>query len=276
MQLKPFTISQLNFLLPATLINVPESLQHSISAHGILVPPVICGNTVCDGHRRISAGQQAGLKSVMGLEIDGSPGLMFAELNSHRELSACEAAIAFKNLDEKEQTQLLKQTGISESPQMIAVLRFIGENIADDPDLAGISLPVNIWRELGHLGAETGRYARSLLLLQATVAEKRNIAALLRQAQRRNELPEGLPGNNAAEIIAALQKSAQPRRSSAIEKYESAVRAAGLPAGVSLRIDPTFAQPGIQATIQLTRNHTARLEEARKAIDSVFAAVPEL
>ena len=51
---------------------------------------------------------------------------------------------------------------------------------------------------------------------------------------------------------------------------------ASLPPTAQLRIDPTFSQPGVQLTINLTRNHLDRLDQAKAAVNEIFAAVPEL
>lgn len=288
MLLKQFAINQLEFLLPEALVSVSDALQQSIGNHGVMVPPVVSGNIICDGHRRLAACKTAGIQSVFCHEVSGSAGLLFAELNSQRELSAYEVAAAFKQLNkvkqdnqseqinQAEQLLLMKQTGLSESPQMRVALQFIADEVLADHEMLAFSLPVNTWRELGHLGDALARFGKAILVLPGTVAEKRNIAAMLRQAQRRNELPDRLSGANAGEVLASLQKIAQPRRSDALEKYEAAIASTRFPHGVTLKIDPTFAQPGIHATIQLTRNHTDRLDEARKAIDCIFAAVPEL
>jgi hypothetical protein len=236
----------------------------------------VCNGILCDGHRRLIACKEAGKTSILCLETAGVAGLLFAELNSHRELSASEAAAVFKKLTPADQSAFLSQAGLSESPQMRLALDFIAENILTSPELLSHSMPVNVWRELAHLGDAINRFARPLLTLSGTAAEKRNIAALLRQAQRRNELPEVLPGNTAAEVIAGMQKIAQPRRSTALEKFQLELARADLPAGAALKIDPTFSQPGIHISLQITRNHIERIDQTRKAVESIFAAVPEL
>ncbi|NCB39227.1 MAG: hypothetical protein EOM80_10685 [Erysipelotrichia bacterium] len=276
MDLKLFKIDQLELLLPPSLVVVPDALQKSIAEQGVIVPPVICGKTVCDGHRRLIACKKNGIESLFCFEVSGSAGLLFAELNSNRELNAFEAAAVCFRLDENEQAAFLQQTGISESPQMRNVLSYIATEILPCPDLLNFSMPVNIWRELAHLGNEINRYAKALLTLPGTVSEKRSIASMLRQAHRRHELPDSLPGSTAPEILANMQKIAQPRRTGALEKYEHAVKGAQLPHGVTLKIDPTFAQPGIQLTVHLTRNATEKLVDAHRAVNAIFAEVEEL
>ncbi|MDD3146772.1 MAG: ParB/Srx family N-terminal domain-containing protein [Candidatus Riflebacteria bacterium] len=276
MKLKEFFFEQISLLLPETLTELPDAVRQSIARHGVLVPPVVCNGILCDGHRRLIACKEVGKTSILCLETAGVAGLLFAELNSHRELSACEAAAVFKKLTPADQSAFLSQAGLSESPQMRLALDFIAEKILTSPELLSHSMPVNVWRELAHLGDAINRFARPLLTLSGTAAEKRNIAALLRQAQRRNELPEVLPGNTAAEVIAGMQKIAQPRRSTALEKFQLELARADLPAGAALKIDPTFSQPGIHISLQITRNHIERIDQTRKAVESIFAAVPEL
>ena len=99
MQIKEFPINELQFLLPESLAKPSNGLIASISTNGLLVPPVVVDGVVCDGHRRIAACRLAGQKTVTCLASKGSPGVLFAELNSQRELSAFEAAAIFARLD---------------------------------------------------------------------------------------------------------------------------------------------------------------------------------
>ena len=276
MQIKEFPINELQFLLPESLAKPSNGLIASISTNGLLVPPVVVDGVVCDGHRRIAACRLAGQKTVTCLSSKGSPGVLFAELNSQRELSAFEASAIFARLDVDDQVAFLKHTGLSESPHMKIALAFIAAEILPHPELLDLSLSMTVWRELGHLGNDMSRFAVPLLQLPGTAAEKRNIAGLLRQAQRRNELPEKLPGNSAAEVLTSMQKIAQPRRTEALAHFEAAVANASLPPTAQLRIDPTFSQPGVQLTINLTRNHLDRLDQAKAAVNEIFTAVPEL
>lgn len=276
MQLTEYSIEELRLLLPESLVRAPQMLVDSVAVNGLLVPPVVVDGVVCDGHRRIAACRLAGKPTITCLTCKGSPGVMFAELNSQRELSAFEAAAVFTRLAADDQAAFLKHTGLSESPHMKIALAFIAAEILPHPELLDLSLSMTVWRELGHLGNDMGRFAVPLLQLPGTAAEKRNIAGLLRQAQRRNELPDKLPGNNAGEVLASMQKIAQPRRTEALAHFDAAVAGASLPPTAQLKIDPTFSQPGVQLTINLTRNHLDRLDQAKAAVNEIFAAVPEL
>lgn len=276
MKIKEISIDKLIGLLPDHLVKPSDALLVSVRNHGVLVPPVVCNGIVCDGHRRLAACRALSISETACLETSGSAGLLFAEMNSHRELNAYEAAAVFIRLSTAEQKAFLVQTGISESPQMQKALEFIASQVLAVPEFLEHSMPFSVWRELGHLGNAIADLAIPLLILPGTVAEKRNIAGLLRQAQRRNELPETLPGKTAAEVLENLQKIAQPRRSDALTRYESALKDANFPPGSQVRIDPTFSQPGLHLSINLTRNHLDRFDQAKKAVEMLFQSVPEL
>jgi hypothetical protein len=159
---------------------------------------------------------------------------------------------------------------------MQLALEFIKANIDKIVTENHSHLPLNIWRELGHLGDSIGKFALDLLVIPGTVGEKRNIAALLRQLQRKNALPEKIPGSNANEAAAQLQELAQPRRTAVLEKFDRALGSSGLPAGSSIRIDPTLSQPGLQISMNLNRRHTDRLLEMKTAVEKIFTEVEEL
>ncbi len=274
-QLK-FATKNLKTLLPHVLTKVSENFKENIRQNGIVVPLVICDGIVCDGHQRLKAAIELGIDELKCIEVSGSPGLLFAVLNSHKELSAYEAAAIFSHLDNEEKSRFMILCGLSESPQMRFALNFISEQILSEESLLEFALPVNVWRELGHLDQEIAKFARPLLLLSGTTGEKRNIAALLRQIHRRNELPEKLPGETAAEVIASLQGAAQPRRTATLDKFNRALANAKLPTGLTIKIDPTLSQPGMQVAINITRRTTQRLLQVKDAVDNIFSEVEEL
>lgn len=276
MNQQKFATKNLKPLLPSALTKVSEGFKENIRQNGIVVPLVICGGIVCDGHQRLKAATELGIDQLKCIEATGSPGLLFAILNSHKELSAYEAAAIFSHLDHEEKDKFMILCGFSESPQMRFALNFIAEQILPEESLFEYALPVNVWRELGHLDLEIGRFARSLLLLPGTTGEKRNIAALLRQLHRRNELPEKLPGETAAEVIASLQGAAQPRRTATLDKFNKALANAKLPPAVIIKIDPTLSQPGMQVIINITRRTTQRLVQVKEAVENIFSDVEEL
>ncbi|PKL43402.1 MAG: hypothetical protein CVV41_10105 [Candidatus Riflebacteria bacterium HGW-Riflebacteria-1] len=262
-----------------------DNLVRSIKEYGVLQPLVISQNMLCDGHRRLTALKQLGFASAPCIEAAGSPALLFTQLNSHRELSAFELAAAFAGVEAGAEASFFSSAGTADSPQLQLALRYIADNILASSKQPAQQLPLNIWRELGHLGEDIARFALPLLQMPGTVSEKRNIAMFLRQAQRKGVLPENLhgkdaagnlPGNDAAEVLENLQRLAQPRRTDVLDKFARALEQNPLPPGISLKIDQTFSKPGIQLTCNLTRRHSGRLTEAQAAVDAIFAAVEEL
>ena len=192
-----------------------------------------------------------------------------------------------KNIDGNEQNE--KKSG--EIAALIAVIlmllalaagvavfavKYLSDLLEKAPELYSYDMPANIWRELGHLGEDISRYAFDLLKMQGTVGEKRNIAAFLRQAQRRGELPETIKAEKAAEILPLLQKTAQPRRTKAYEKFEKAVEAIEFPASVNIKIDPTFAQPGVNINMSVSRSELSKLDDTKASLERLFKEVPEL
>jgi hypothetical protein len=263
-----------------TLIKVrppeDERLAASIRTCGILQPPIVCQSILCDGHRRLNALKKAGATEVTCIEAAGSPALLFAQLNSHRELSTFELASAFAGAKPDERSAFFAACAISESPQLVFALEYINNRFLQTDAMPASEMPMNTWRELAHLGTEIDRFAPALLEMPGTVSEKRNIAMLLRQAQRKNSLPAKLDGNNAAEILASLQTIAQPRRSAALARFNAALQQNPLPPGVSVKIDPTFAIPGMQLSINLNRRNCERLLLTKLSVEAIFKAVEEL
>lgn len=259
-----------------TRLPADDRLLRSISEHGVLQPLVICHGRLCDGNRRFAALKQLGIETAPCVETVGSPALLFTELNSHRELTAFELAAAFAATTPEESSAFFSLAGMAESPQLQQALSYIAKDILSADNLPEQQMPLNIWRELGHLGEDIGRFGRNLLQIPGTVGEKRNIAMFLRQAKRKDQLPESLPGTTAAEILANLQPVAQPRRTQALDKFTAALEQNPLPAGVSVKIDQTFSLPGMQLAINLTRLHCNRLSETQTAVEAIFTAVEEL
>lgn len=276
MKIFEVSVKDLKPLLGAATPAPDENLVRSIKEYGVLQPLIISQNMLCDGHRRLAALKRLGIDSAPCLEAGGSPALLFAQLNSHRELSAFELAAAFAAIAPDEGTAFFSSVGAADSPQLQAALRYIADSILRSETPPELQLPLNIWRELGHLGEDIGRFALPILQMPGTVSEKRNIAMFLRQAQRKGVLPQNLPGNDAAEVLENLQRLAQPRRTDALDKFARALEQNPLPPGVSIKIDQTFSKPGMQLTCNLTRRHSGRLTEAQAAIDAIFAAVEEL
>ena len=76
--------------------------------------------------------------------------------------------------------------------------------------------------------------------------------------------------------IPLLQKTAQPRRTQAYEKFEKAVETIEFPTSMNVKIDSTFAQPGVTINMSITRSELSRLDDAKTALEKLFKEVPEL
>lgn len=276
--MKTFEVSldQLRPMTAMSRFSADDRLLRSISEHGVLQPLVVCHGRLCDGNRRLAALKQLGIEKAPCVEAEGSPALLFAQLNSHRELTAFELAAAYAATSTEESSVFFSVVGMPESPQLQHALSYIAQDILGSDNLPEQQMPLNIWRELGHLGDDIGRFARDLLRIPGTVAEKRNIAMFLRQAKRKEKLPASLPGTTAGEVLANLQPVAQPRRTEALARFTAALQQNPLPAGVSIKIDQTFSLPGMLLTINLTRRHCNRLSETQSAVEAIFTAVEEL
>ncbi len=270
-----FEINEFKLLIPKEFIKVKEELIESIKTRGIITPVVVSDGFVCDGHKRIAACRKLGMNRVPVVYAKGKPVELLFELND-REFNLNELALLCKNLSDKEIANVCKKAGLSNSPQMVFAVKYLSDLLEKAPDLYSYDMPANIWRELGHLGEDLDKYARDLLVMQGTVGEKRNIAAFLRQAQRRGELPESIKAEKTAEILPLLQKTAQPRRTQAYEKYERAMENIVLPGSAVVKIDSTFAQPGVNLNISIKRSELYKLDDAKTALEKLFKEVPEL
>ena len=272
---KLYDINELKFVFPIDSFNYEETLLENIRARGIIVPVVIADGFVCDGHKRVLICKKLGIDKIPVVETDGNPIELFFELND-REFGINQIALFSKNLSDKQIANICKKANLSNSPQMVFAVKYLSGLLEKAPELYSYEMPANIWRELGHLGEDMAKYACDLLKMQGTVGEKRNIAAFLRQAQRRGELPESIKAEKAAEILPLLQKTAQPRRTQAYDKFEKAVESIEFPGSMNIKIDPTFAQPGVTINLSLSRSELNKLDDAKKALEKLFEEVPEL
>ncbi len=268
-------INEIELLISENYIELPEKLLNSIKVYGIISPIVLAKDMVCDGHKRILACKKLGIKEIPVIVVDGDPVDLLFELND-REFNINQIAILTKGLTDNQILNLCKKVGFSSSPQMVFAIKYLSSLLEEAPELYEHQLPANIWRELGHLGVNIDKYAYDLLMMRGTVSEKRNIAVFLHQAQRRGELPDSIKAEKAEDIFPLLQKTAQPRKTEAYEKFEKAIENINLPNNASLKIDPTFSQPGVTVTLSLIRSELEKIEETKKAIQKLFNEVPEL
>ena len=257
-------VNSLKLLINEDFISYKNELFESIKTHGIIAPVVVSDNILCDGHKRIKICKTLGINKVPVVYTEGNPVELLFELND-REFDINQVAILTKNLSDKEVSNICKKAGYSNSPQMVFALKYMATLLEKSPELFQYQLPANIWRELGHLGKDIERYASDLLVMQGTVSEKRSIASFLRQAQRRNELPDSIKAEKTVEILPKMQKIAQPRRTKAYEKYEKALKKIDLPNSLNIRIDSTFEQSGVSLSLNLNRFELEKLDKTKEA-----------
>ena len=268
-------ITEIKPLLEDKYIDYDVKLEESIRNYGVLCPVVLTNAILCDGHKRYKIAKKLGLTPIPSIITNGEPIDLFFELNN-REFNINQIALLTKALNDKQLSNVLKKIGYSNSPQMVFAMKYLSNLLEKNPDLYNNQLPANIWRELGHLGENLDKYALDLLNMQGTVSEKRNIAIFLRQAFRRNELPDSIKADKAEEVIPLLQKTAQPRRTQSLDKYEKALTKINFPKSTNLKIDSTFSQPGINISLNITRTELDKLDKTKEALKQLFNEVPEL
>lgn len=256
---------------------IAEKLEKSIAAFGILAPVLLCDGLVVDGHQRLACALNCGITSVETVNVCGTAEMLYLELNRHRNISPGEIVALLRrvNHDSEMIAKILAAAGLTSTPQLLKVFNFLAdcESFTDENLNA---LPVNVWRELGHLQTDLQPVAEWLVKLPATMAEKRLIAGMLRQADRRKALPQSFSAENGTAAIAWLAQIVQPRRSETMQKVLPLLESKNVPAGISVKIDPTFEKPGLEMQIHLTRNHLDRFAEAEKLARELFARVEEL
>ena len=270
-------INSLKLLIKEEFITYKDELFESIKAHGVISPIVVSQNTVCDGHKRIAICKKLGIEDVPVVYTDGKPVELLFELNDREfDINHVATLLLGHNLTDKEISNICKKAGFSNSPQMVFAIKYLTTLLEKSPELYQYQLPANIWRELGHLGKDIDRYASDLLVMQGTVSEKRSIATFLRQAQRRNELPDSIKAEKTVEILPKIQKIAQPRKTEAYEKYEKAVAKIEFPNSLNIRIDPTFEQSGVALSLNVNRFELEKLDKTKEALQKLFDEVKEL
>lgn len=262
-------------LFPQRFIKVSQALTSSISRNGILVPLIMCENLIVDGHQRLLAAKQLGIEDIPVKSVSGIPAFLFAELNQQRPISLAEIAFLIKSVTASHlEKEFFEQIKLTPSPQTLKVINFLADSGFSPEEIE--SLPQNVWRELGHLSQNLGKISAWLVGLSGTVGEKRLVAGLLRQADRRQKLPDEFTLQNAAEAIEWLNKIVQPRRSSVSEKLSPWLQPGKIPAGISLKADPTFEKPGLDVSFHVTRTRLERFKQAEEIARQIFEEVEEL
>ncbi|GAB4272595.1 MAG: hypothetical protein Kow0029_11370 [Candidatus Rifleibacteriota bacterium] len=258
-------------------VSLPANLLESVRKHGIISPLIACDNILVDGHKRLKAGRQAGLDTYNFLTVKGIPALIYADMNHNRVIETAELVQAFSTLNsDEERKSFVRTAGLSESPQMMLILTFLARNFSEFKLEKLNSIPVKIWRELAHIGLEREDILKDFVNINATVGEKRLIAGLLRQAARKKALPSSIKNLTVSELVELLQHIVQPRKTSAIAKFNQALEKQKVPAGVTLKIDQNFDQPGIEVSMRVKRNRLEIFDETRRVAEKLFAEVDEL
>lgn len=263
-----------NFLLPLDMVTVSPALERSVRQRGILVPAIGCGQLIIDGHQRIKAALQAGQNHVPVVDIQGEPGLLFAELNQHRALQPFEIVSVFSKVPDRKKGEFCLACNLSTSPQMLRLLDFLAVEYQNFEPQKFNGIPMNIWREIAHL--KNFGLIKWFVELEGTVSEKRMTASLLRQSDRKNSLPEVIEAKSAREAIDFLNSLVQPRRTAALTKFQNCISEIDIPSGISFKIDQTFDRPGMDFQLHVTRNSVKRFEQAAVIAEKIFAKVEEL
>lgn len=275
--MKSIKIDQLKTFIAPDLIVISDALAESVARHGVVVPAVLCGDLLVDGHQRLLAAKKCGLDEIPALTFAGSAPLAFAELNRHRSLAVSEIVAGFFACrNDSSCGEFLDAINLVASPQLWKILEILSENLKMFSTATLNALPLNVWRELGHLEGDVAAIAAWMVAMNATSGEKRLIAGLLRQAARRKALPPELMPMDGTQAIAWLQQIVQPRRSAAAQKLAAAMAAQSPLSGVSLKSDQTFEKPGIDITLHVTRSSLDRFDKARQLVQRLFAEVEEL
>lgn len=264
-------------LLPGVAECTTSMLRRSIADHGILVPIVLCQGLVIDGHRRLLCAKETGIEMAPTIQVEGVPETLYIELNRHRAFSNAEIIGLIRRVKKypEKKLNIISLLNLKSSPQLIRVLDFLAEsNELTDSQIN--ALPINVWRELGHLHTELLAVALWLINLSATTAEKRLIAGLLRQADRRKALPKEFNVKNGSAAISWLNEIVQPRRSKVMSKMALFFEKGRIPPGISIQFDQTFEQPGVQVMINASRNHLDRFDQAKQLVQDIFTQVEEL
>ncbi|MGM0598966.1 MAG: hypothetical protein ACQETH_04010 [Candidatus Rifleibacteriota bacterium] len=270
----------LNELLPGTLVPLDKvfpdfNLIESVKEYGVLVPITLCDGIVIDGHKRLKAARQANLHSLTVNEIKSEKIISFAVLNQHRKLEPLETAIVFSKLQNiARKTKFLSAANLSISPQMSEILEFIAQNL-DSFHIENINqIPFNLWRELGHFENKT--LISWIVNLPGTFANKRNLASLIKKAQRLGKtfsIDKLKDANEATEYFTSL---IQPRLTDTKKKFAGAIKNINFPSGVKVKADKAFERPGLEFNIHVTRNSLDRFFRAKEIAQQLFDQVEEL
>ncbi len=275
-ELRQISIKELTNFFPDSLVEQDSNLETSLNKVSLVSPLTVCQNLVIDGEKRLNYLRANNSAEVNCLCIEGNPAEILIELKEVKSFPMEKIAWLYLKLDASGKDRLLDKAGISQSPQMAYIINHIGNLITNKELSKPSGIPINVWRELGHLGEKVDLYLKDLISMEGTVSEKRIIANLLKSCKLRDNLPEKLPEGDAKKSIAFLESMANPRKTETNKNLEAVLSSLNLPKGVNLKLDPTLEKPGVEVSLRLKRNKLSVLTDLQSELEKLFAKVPEL
>ncbi|HNV68336.1 MAG TPA: hypothetical protein PKO06_01465 [Candidatus Ozemobacteraceae bacterium] len=269
--------SQLVMLIPPEAVPPGSELADSLARWGNAAPLLIHGRQIVDGIKRWSVFSPEQRATVPLIETSlASPFLARFLANASREWNIIETALLLQHLSESERQALAVSRRIALAPNLLNVFAYLSSLPSCWARVIDSALPVSVWRDLGALGNRLGEAVELMLTLSGTVAEKRMLAGLLRQAHLRHLLPSALASRDLSVLLTELQQLVSPRRDDVKKRYDEAIADTDLPPNTELTVDPVFEKPGVTVKLHLRRQELARLERLRQSLDHLFARIPEL
>ncbi|MBF0410724.1 MAG: ParB N-terminal domain-containing protein [Candidatus Riflebacteria bacterium] len=277
MTIENISISELTPLFPLEAFVCDEKLIESVRQFGLINPIIISSeNKIIDGHKRLAALSTLGQKECCTKTFSGDPYIIHWHTNQFRTWSLPEAALTFLELNPGLQKTFCETTGFSQSPQNSQMMKFIAENrniwqkLHENPGLA------SVLKDIANLSDSREYFAEKLISMNGTIAEKRLIAALLKQSDRRGVLPIALDENITAEALINLKRLVQPRREEVFSKIEKYFSETKVPAQTSIEVDPTLERTGFSVKTHIKRHELKRIDEIRNFLDKAFETIEEL
>lgn len=268
--------TSLTSLFPEEAIFPPACLENSLNEDGLLLPLLVIGGRVVDGQKRFRLLKGMGAPEIPTIKGMGCPWICYWKANEHRSWNPVEIALVFQSIDSESRGEFLRTVSLSPSPHLAAALEFVALHPELWSDLHSGKLPLSALRDLAHLGIQMPLFAKALIALKGTVAEKRLIANLLRQAAGKGPLPEDLVSDEFSVFKQSLEKISQPRRMMAQERFEAAMKTIHLPPGTSIETDPTFERPGLRLQTNIKRKDIQKLKIVQEEVEKLFSLIPEL
>ncbi len=264
-------------VIPFEAVRAPEGLKASLARYGSLTPFVFHGDILVDGLKRWSllSNEQRLLVPVVE---SSAPSAAVARwlANASRPWNVIETALLLPLFSESERADFALDRRLALAPNLLRTFEVLATHTELWESAIDSALPMSIWRDLGTLEHRLVEAVRLMLSINGTVAEKRQLASLLRQAALKNLFPESLDSSDLRILLGQLQQRLSPRREDVMRRYEEALREIELPGDVDLIIDPVFEKPGVTVKLHLRRQKLAQLEKLRQSLDHLFSRIPEL